>query len=214
MSTDNAAETQRKEPSQARSKELVSAIYEATVRILPKVGSYNITTKKIAEMAGVSIGSLYQYFPNKEALLGSLIDFSLRSSLDDTYKVIDEMKNKSIDESVDLIVDYALNMFLKEREKNSEIFRRAPELGRIPLILKIRAQIVERLADAMESHHPGRARHEYIRVSFIAANAVMGVIHTMLYDPDQKYTIDELSLELKTLLKSYFTARQQTSGRV
>src|SRR4051794_12631179 len=67
VSMDNISKSQRKTPKQARSKELVDAIFEATARILPKVGSYGVTTKKIAEIAGVSIGSLYQYFPNKEA---------------------------------------------------------------------------------------------------------------------------------------------------
>lgn len=199
----------RKHPRQARSKEVVDAIFEATVRILPKVGSYKITTKKIAEMAGVSVGSLYQYFPNKEVLLGSIMDFAMRAKTIEMHRKIEELSGKSIDESVDTIVDFTLDLFLREREKNGEIYFRAPELGRIPSLLNLRNQVVNRFAEVMESHHPGLSKRDYVRTSFIAANSVMGVVHTMLYDKTQNYTIAELSMELKTLLKTYFYEKQK-----
>ena len=63
----------RKQPLQARSRETVGAIVEATARILEKDGHDGFTTNAVAERAGVSIGTLYQYFPDKEALLGALI---------------------------------------------------------------------------------------------------------------------------------------------
>ena len=59
----------RKQPRQARSTELVAAILEAAVQVLAKEGAQRFTTARVAEKAGVSIGSLYQYFPNKAAIL-------------------------------------------------------------------------------------------------------------------------------------------------
>ncbi len=59
----------RKEPQQGRSKNLVTAILEAAVRILRTEGAVHFTMAHIAERAGVSVGSLYQYFPNKQAVL-------------------------------------------------------------------------------------------------------------------------------------------------
>ena len=59
----------RKQPQQTRSAELVSAILEAAVQVLAKEGAQRFTTARVAEKAGVSIGSLYQYFPNKAAIL-------------------------------------------------------------------------------------------------------------------------------------------------
>jgi AcrR family transcriptional regulator len=63
----------RKVPSQARSEALVDAIIEAAVRILLRDGYSRLTTKTVAEVAGVSVGSLYQYFPNKQAILAEII---------------------------------------------------------------------------------------------------------------------------------------------
>jgi AcrR family transcriptional regulator len=59
----------RKQPKQARSTELVSAILTAAIQVLAKEGAARFTTARVAERAGVSVGSVYQYFPNKAAIL-------------------------------------------------------------------------------------------------------------------------------------------------
>ena len=59
----------RKRPKQARSTELVATILEAAVQVLAKEGAQRFTMARVAEKAGVSVGSLYQYFPNKAAIL-------------------------------------------------------------------------------------------------------------------------------------------------
>lgn len=59
----------RKQPKQARSAGLVAAVLEAAAQVLAKEGAQRFTTSRVAEKAGVSIGSLYQYFPNKAAIL-------------------------------------------------------------------------------------------------------------------------------------------------
>jgi AcrR family transcriptional regulator len=70
----------RKQPKQARSAELVSAILEAAVQVLMKEGAQRFTAARVAEKAGVSVGSLYQYFPNKAAILFRLQNDELRST--------------------------------------------------------------------------------------------------------------------------------------
>lgn len=59
----------RKEPKQARSADLVAAVLEAAAQVLAEEGAQRFTTARVAEKAGVSVGSLYQYFPNKAAIL-------------------------------------------------------------------------------------------------------------------------------------------------
>jgi AcrR family transcriptional regulator len=59
----------RKQPKQARSSDLVAAVLDAAVQVLAKEGAPRFTTARVAEKAGVSVGSLYQYFPNKAAIL-------------------------------------------------------------------------------------------------------------------------------------------------
>jgi AcrR family transcriptional regulator len=65
----SAAIASRKQPRQARSNQLVDAVLDAAVQVLMKEGANRFTTARVAERAGVSVGSLYQYFPNKAAIL-------------------------------------------------------------------------------------------------------------------------------------------------
>ena len=65
----NVPVVSRKQPKQARSTELVTAVLEAAVQVLAEQGATRFTTARVAEKAGVSVGSLYQYFPNKAAIL-------------------------------------------------------------------------------------------------------------------------------------------------
>ena len=63
----------RKKASQGRSRALVDTLIEATARILVREGFDKASTNRIAEKAGVSVGSLYQYFPSKEALVAAVM---------------------------------------------------------------------------------------------------------------------------------------------
>lgn len=71
----------RKEPGQERARFTFDAILEAAARILRTEGPTHLTTNRIAEVAGVSVGSLYQYFPNKDAIVGRLIELELERDL-------------------------------------------------------------------------------------------------------------------------------------
>lgn len=64
----------RKRPQQERSRQMVSTLIEATARCIAEHGLDNTTTPRIAELAGVSVGSLYQYFDSKEALIEALVE--------------------------------------------------------------------------------------------------------------------------------------------
>ena len=72
----------RKQPQQARSTELVAAILEAATQVLAMEGAQRFTTARVAERAGVSVGSVYQYFPNKAAILFRLQSDEWRQTTD------------------------------------------------------------------------------------------------------------------------------------
>lgn len=72
----------RKKPQQARSTDLVAAILEAAIQVLSREGARRFTTTRVAERAGVSVGSIYQYFPNKAAILFRLQSDEWRETTD------------------------------------------------------------------------------------------------------------------------------------
>ena len=69
----------RKTPVQARAEVTVEAICEATIQVLLSHGAERLTTTRVAERAGVSVGTLYQYYPNKRSLLFAVLEHHLNN---------------------------------------------------------------------------------------------------------------------------------------
>src|ERR1700733_10589711 len=82
----------RKSPVQARSAASVQALLEATIQVLLNVGKERLTTTKVALRAGVSVGTLYQYFPNKSALLQASLERHLAEVAEVVELVCKEQK--------------------------------------------------------------------------------------------------------------------------
>src|SRR5215470_16463733 len=82
--------TPRKSPRQDRSIATVDAIFEATIQVLLSDGVSRLNTTRVAHRAGVSVGTLYQYFPNKQALLFAVLDRHLATLADAIEKACEE----------------------------------------------------------------------------------------------------------------------------
>ncbi|MEA1671858.1 TetR family transcriptional regulator [Nitrospirillum sp. BR 11163] len=87
----------RKQPRQARSAGLVATILEAAVQVLAKEGAARFTTARVAEKAGVSVGSLYQYFPNKAAILFRLQSDEWRQTADMLRAILEDRARPPLD---------------------------------------------------------------------------------------------------------------------
>ena len=87
----------RKQPQQARSTELVGAILEAAAQVLAREGAQRFTTARVAEKAGVSVGSLYQYFPNKAAILFRLQSDEWRQTTEMLRGILEDVEKPPLD---------------------------------------------------------------------------------------------------------------------
>jgi len=87
----------RKQPQQARSTELVAAILQAALQVLAKEGAARFTTARVAEKAGVSVGSVYQYFPNKASILFRLQTDEWRQTADLLRHILEDVTKPPLD---------------------------------------------------------------------------------------------------------------------
>ncbi|RWD99986.1 TetR family transcriptional regulator [Mesorhizobium sp.] len=87
----------RKQPKQARATELVAAILQAAAQVLASEGAQRFTTTRVAEKAGVSVGSLYQYFPNKAALLFRLQSDEWRQTTDLLCGIVEDVEKPPLE---------------------------------------------------------------------------------------------------------------------
>ena len=106
----------RKEPKQARSAGLVADILQAASRVLAEEGAQRFTTARVAEKAGVSVGSLYQYFPNKAAILFKLQSDEWRETANLLHGILAEAGRPPLDRLRALV-----NAFLRSECEEAEL---------------------------------------------------------------------------------------------
>src|SRR5262245_55767537 len=79
----------RKEPRQERSRQMRDDILTASIRVLQREGPLKFTTLRVAEAAGISVGSLYQYFPNKQALVFAIHSRTVALAWEEVQRILD-----------------------------------------------------------------------------------------------------------------------------
>ena len=104
----------RKSPVQARSTASVDAILEATIQVLLTCGKESLTTTKVAARAGVSVGTLYQYFPNKSALLQA----ALKRHLDEVSAGVERVCREQKFNALTGMATALINAFLEAKMRN------------------------------------------------------------------------------------------------
>jgi AcrR family transcriptional regulator len=176
--------TPRKRPTQHRSKSTVDTILAATARILIKRGFAGLTTNAVAEAAGVSIGSLYQYFPNKEALVAALIENELDTKGALTHAALLRVAQLPIGDAVREMIQMTIESYAEQ-----------PELRRLLLDQVPRASWAVRFAELQQGTHRmvtallTARRHELAianpeTAAFVVVAAIEGLAHrATLFEP-------------------------------
>jgi len=121
----------RKSASQERSRSTVDTLLEATARVLIKEGYDKASTNRIAEVAGVSIGSLYQYFPGKEALVAAVIDRHTQEISEVTRKALVRAAALPIEAAAREFISVAIDAHRVNPKLHGVLAEQIPRVGRL-----------------------------------------------------------------------------------
>jgi AcrR family transcriptional regulator len=192
-----------KKPKQDRSKSTVEAILEAVTQIMDKDGPMSLTTNKIAEKAGVSVGSLYQYFKNKESIFEAIL---LRMTEENLASLQSNLSKRpesvGIPDIIRLVVMSHFENIQKMGKLTSVLFEYAPQVLSPNHFKKADERIVRFLLEKVEEYkleiRPQNKAHAF----FICSQAVRGVIFMSYIQktPEERPLIME---ELIDMLTSY-----------
>ncbi|MFL9709597.1 TetR family transcriptional regulator [Methylobacillus sp. Pita1] len=150
----------RKQPKQARSNELVTTILQAAVQVLEKEGASRFTTARVAEKAGVSIGSLYQYFPNKAAILFRLQSDEWRQTLQMLRNILTDQTQSKL-ERLRALVHAFIRSELEEAKMRGALDDAAPLYRDAPEAREAHAEgarVYQDFFDEILSEHPAETR--------------------------------------------------------
>jgi len=171
----------RKQPTQGRSKHTVAAILEATFRVLDQGA---LSTTRVAEVAGVSVGTLYQYFPNRDALINALLADHLEAAIVAVEHACETSSELPRAEAVERVVRAFLGA-KAQRIPSSKILNKAFGVGMLderPLVrvASQRAHVaLAKLLARFESGESAAGRAQ------LGCDALEGIARGVVADPDK-----------------------------
>ena len=199
----------RKEPRQARSRVTVEAILDAGAQLLGRKGWEGFTTNGVAEAAGVSIGSLYQYFPNKLVLIEAIT----RRHFDEVLGVLRTVDEDGLPlaQRIGLLVDGVIAIHNVHPALHRVLLEDAPLSASLQAAHEgFEAEYLRRYEMLIASAGAGReAASDQIAAQVLSA-AVAGVIH----DAAHRGTLSAPAMkqELMHLLRAYLLGRRRAAA--
>jgi AcrR family transcriptional regulator len=202
MSSRNSAKP-RKQPQQDRSRMTVEAILEATAHILTEKGYGKTNTNHIAELAGVSIGSLYQYFPNKESLMAAL----RQQHSDEMVELVESKLNHLFDTPLELVIPQLVRAVIAAHAINPRLHQVLNEEIPCSRRLDQTPKIDDRLTQMLLKYFKrcsDRIKPQNLEMTvFIFINIVESLCHAAVIEDPQYMNNNEFEQEVSKILLSY-----------
>ena len=192
----------RKQPKQPRSRDTVEVILTAAERILARDGLDGLTTARIAEVAGISVGSLYQYFPNKEAICGALIERTTEQIHRALVAALEATASLPYERAFGVLIEGMLTAFRGNARMHAGLMEMIPVAGRVALYRRILERHTEAIAHAL-SLRGAEVRRPARLVAYVLVAAADGVIQKLTHDPIDDAQVREVVREVVEMGVAY-----------
>lgn len=169
--------TPRKRPRQQRSKATVDTILEATTRVLKKHGFDGLSTNAVAAQAGVSIGSLYQYFPNKEALCAALIDRHMEDMNAAIFAELTRVAVMPIAQAARAVVELTIRAHSVDPDLHRVLTEQVPRIGKLARLRELDEICHRMVAGLLAARKDELAIRDPDLAAFILVSTIEAVIH-------------------------------------
>lgn len=179
MDTAEAALKPRKSPVQARSLATIEALHGAVIQVLTREGLARCTTTRIAERAGMSVGSLYQYYPNRDAMLAAVLERHLDGVAIAVERACRECRGRPVAEMAAALVGAFLAAKFRAPEESRALYAVAGERGGAVLVARMQARMAGAVTALLASAPDARFENPAI-AALMVMGAVAGPVRLLL----------------------------------
>lgn len=204
----------RKNPEQDRSRATVDAILSAAAHVLVKAGYEAFTTNRVAERAGVSIGSLYQYFPNKDALLCELMKRHLHDIEASLEFAMQDVERLTVVDLIRTAVEQNVKSHLVDPELHRVLSEEVPQLGHLDWKKEHARRIDARVRMLLQMKQHELSLPDLDLAVYIITRATEAVVHNGASQRPQDFNSGALAEELSRMLVGYLTGKAAPLKRV
>ena len=188
----------RKSAIQERSRATVDALVEATARILVKEGFDKASTNPIPQAAGVSVGSLYQYFPNKEALVAAVIERHQQEIMQTVRGELAEVLAEPVEKAMRMLVAIAVKAHRVDPKLHRVLAEQIPRVGKAEKLELFNRENYALFRTYLERHRDEIRVDDLDLASFVCVTSIEALTHNavlhyskMLSDEAMERLIDE-----------------------
>ena len=191
--------TPRKSASQKRSQATVETLLDATARVLTREGYDRASTNRIAAVAGVSVGSLYQYFPNKEALVAALVARHNREMLALLSDALKEVASLDLATAIAKLVRAAVDAHLVDPALHRVFDEQVPRMGQLAKIEALEGETFRLVKSYLEQRRSEILVRDLDSATSILVTTVEALTHQFVIrrpdapDRDRDRFIDEVT---------------------
>lgn len=203
----------RKRPTQARSHATVDAIVGAAARVLVRGGYEGFTTNAVAARAGVSVGSLYQYFPNKEALLAELTARHVAALEQSFEAVVARIAEAPLAELVAALIEANVAVHLVEPELHRVLSAEIPALGPLDARAAYARRVSERVRALLERRRAETTVEDLDLATYVIVRAVEAAVHEAVVERPRDLASGAVAREVTRLILGYLTVGAQPTTR-
>lgn len=193
----------RREPRQERSRATVEAILGAAVRVLVREGYEAATTGRIAEVSGYGVGSLYDYFPNKEALVAALIERHAEGMVEVVESTFRAHADSPLPVAVRAWVEAGVEAHLSSPELHKVLVEQVPRVGDLERIGAFERRIAGLVRSYLEGHAGEIGRGDLPLAAFVVAQAVVSLTHKAVAERPGTLEDGRLVDEVSDLVVAY-----------
>lgn len=168
----------RKHASQGRSRVTVDALIEATARILVRDGFDKASTTRIAERAGVSVGSLYQYFPGKEALVSAVMERHSREVMQVVRSALAEAAALPMEQAVRTLVAASIEAHRIDPELHRVLSEQTSRTGRLENTALLNGETYALFRTFLETHRNEFRALDLELAAFVCVTTIEALTHT------------------------------------
>jgi AcrR family transcriptional regulator len=186
----------RKAASQQRSRATVDALLEATARILVREGFDKASTNRIAEVAGVSVGSLYQYFPSKEALVAAVIDRHQQEILRTVRGELAHILDEPLEQAIRSLIAVAIKAHRVDPRLHRVLAEQIPRVGRLEDVAGFSRENFVLFRKYLECHRNEVRVVDFELASFVCVTTIEALTHNAVLHRSSELSEDKV----KTLI--------------
>lgn len=199
----------RKQPVQARSADTVDAILDATLQVLTRFGKEQLTTTRVADRAGVSVGTLYQYFPNKVALLQACLRRHMTQVARAMYDACEERKGSHATEMADGLIEAYLAAKMQHMPSSAALYAVSSDIDGVEIAKEAYAKVRHAVAEMFATAPQLGKNPETVATVVLAA--MNGIARRLLESDHPEADMPDLHRELLLMVHSYLRACSEKS---